>query len=167
MTNPDNATGPVVFRTKVDRWLVGIVLTSLGVGLWAVAGAMSSDPTAGIVPLAILLGGTLLVAALSLPTEYSLNETELVIRSGLLRRSIPLNAILRVYPTRNPLSAPAWSLDRLGIDFRVKGQRKLALISPARRSEFLELLRRSAELEVQGKQLVRRPQEGDSIEIEP
>ena len=145
----------MVFRTKVDTWLIAVVVLGLGFAVWAVIGSMRSDPGSGVVPLAILGGCTLLIAALSLPTEYTVGEQELVIRSGLLRSAIPLDAIQRVYPTHNPLSAPAWSLDRLAIDFRGNGQRKLALISPVRKDEFLGLLQSSAGLEVRGKELVR------------
>ena len=49
-------------------------------------------------------------------------------------------------PTRNPLSAPAWSLRRLGIRFRKGRGTSLALISPARQDEFLEILARRAGL---------------------
>jgi Bacterial PH domain len=128
---------------------------ALGVGLVTVILAVISDPAGGMIPLAIMVAAIAFVGAISLPTEYIVEDTQLVVRSGMMRRSIPFDAIFRVYPTRNPLSAPAWSLDRLGIDFRVKGQRRLALISPLARSDFLTLLQKRAGLDSKGDELLR------------
>lgn len=146
---------PVVFRTKVDLWLAGILVGSLGFALWAGIDTVRKDPAAGWIPLLVIVGSFGLVFALTVPTEYVLTDSDLVIRSGRLRQSIPLAGIQRVYPTKNPLSAPAWSLDRLGIDYRSGRQRRLALISPDRRDEFLALIRERAGLEPRDADLVR------------
>ncbi len=42
------------------------------------------------------------------------------------RGKIPLAAIDEVRPTRNPMSAPAGSLDRLRIDYSHHGQKRFA-----------------------------------------
>jgi hypothetical protein len=47
------------------------------------------------------------------PLNYEIASGELVARSGLMRWRVPLDAIQEVSPSRNPASAPAWSLDRL------------------------------------------------------
>lgn len=146
---------PVVFRTKVDRWLVVVLVVSLLGVLVAMAASYEADPSAtwtgAVIPVVVLL----LVAALTLPTRYVLTAHALVVRFGLFRMTIPLTAIERVYPTRNPLSAPAWSLDRLGIDYRVASRRRLMLISPAERDAFLSLLAERAGLERRGDELER------------
>lgn len=64
------------------------------------------------------------------------------------------SAILRVHPSRNPLSSPAWSLDRIAIHYRENNRRGYALISPVRREEFMTLLGQRARLEESPKGLV-------------
>jgi hypothetical protein len=71
-------------------------------------------------------------------TSYSLDPENLTIRVGPITSKIPIADIIEAYPTRNPLSAPAWSLDRLRI--RVSSRRFGALISPVRKREFLQEL---------------------------
>jgi len=146
---------PVAFRTRVDRWLAVILALALLGGLWSVVSTFRMDPAAGWVVAAVLAGSVLFVAALSLPTEYVVTEHELVVRFGLFRQRIPLAAIEEVYPTRNPLSAPAWSLDRLAVRYRTGQRRGLALISPARQDAFLSLLGERAGLRREGAELRR------------
>jgi hypothetical protein len=64
------------------------------------------------------------------------------VRGGPFRWRIPLAAIVSVTPTRNPLSSPACSLDRLRITHRgPRGERGL-LVSPASKTGFLDALAR-------------------------
>ena len=49
----------------------------------------------------------------SLSTCYRITATELLVRSAFFRWRIPLVQIVEVFPTHNPLSSPALSLDRL------------------------------------------------------
>ncbi len=147
----------MVFRTKVDLWLIAVVVAALGSGVVASVAAYRESPTAGGVSLLLTILPIGVVAAVAIPTEYHLNDTELVIRWGVFRTRVPYDAIERVYPTRNPLSAPAWSLDRLGIDYRVNGARRLALISPHRQDGFLDALQQRVPLEFTGKAWVRGP----------
>ena len=66
-----------------------------------------------------------------------LTEHDLLVRSGPFRWRVPLGQIHSVTPTRNPLSSPALSLDRLRIEY---GDGKWILISPRERERFLEAL---------------------------
>ena len=143
------------FPTRVDRWLVAVLTVSLVGALAAVLSAARQEPEEATVGGLILGASFALVVAVAVPTHYTIGERELVVRSGFIRRSIPLTAIRRVYPTHNPLSAPAWSLDRLGIEYDSGARRGLALISPAARQEFLELIARRAGLTPVGRELVR------------
>ena len=145
-----------VFATKVDAWLAAVMVTSLVGSLVAVAVAARETPRDAAIAGAVVLASFALVAAVAIPTRYTIAERELEIRSGMLRYRIPMDAILRVYPTRNPLSAPAWSLDRLGIEWRKGRARSLALVSPVRREQFLELLARHAGLVASGGELRRQ-----------
>ena len=101
------------FRSKVDTWLGallgGAVILELGVvvfllrlhvvGGWAIAG--------------FLLASAALVLWVLLRTVYRLENDALAIRSGPFAMRIPLASITGIRPTRNPLSSPALSLDRL------------------------------------------------------
>jgi hypothetical protein len=144
-----------VFSTRVDRWLVAVLAISAVGSIAAVLAAAREEPDEATIAGLLVGGSFALVVALAVPTHYVLGERELVIRSGFIRRRIPLASIHRVYPTHNPLSAPAWSLDRLGIEYHTGARRGLALISPAARDEFLELIARRAGLTPSGRELVR------------
>jgi hypothetical protein len=146
----------MVFRTRVDAWLIVILVIALGSGVWASLIAFLRSPREGWIALAVMIGAIALIAAISVPTEYALTGTALVIRSGVLRSTIPFDAIQRVYRTHNPLSAPAWSLDRIAIDYRSGRSRRLALISPNRQALFLQALQERVPLEPSGSALVRR-----------
>jgi len=61
-------------------------------------------------------------------------EDALIIHGGLFKKTILLSSILSVTETRNPLSSPAFSLDRLAIKF---GEGKTILISPKDKAGFL------------------------------
>ena len=144
------------FATRVDNWILAVLV---GAAIMSVASALVSagtDPRAAIISLLTIAAVFALVLALAVPTHYTIGASELLIRSGLLRRRIPLSAIERVYRTRNPLAAPAWSLDRLGIVYRREQRRSLALVSPKSQAEFLALLRERTGLERSGEELRRR-----------
>ena len=85
--------------------------------------------------------------------SYTLTDDELQIRCGPFRYRVPLAEIDSVGPSRNPLSSPAASLDRLLIKWR--GGRKRILISPDRKADFLRQLdQRCEQLSRQGDELV-------------
>ena len=90
------------------------------------------------------------------PVSYDLTPSALEVRSGLLfHKKILLSSIKEVYPTRNPLSAPAWSLDRLHVSYGEHGEGFL-LVSPENKAEFMiELAKRDAGLVMQGERVVR------------
>ena len=67
-------------------------------------------------------------------TYYTLTPTQLEIRCGFWRTQVAIDQITKVTPTRNPLSAPAFSLDRLEIKY---GKYDYVLISPADKTDFL------------------------------
>lgn len=68
------------------------------------------------------------------PTNYELGPDALIVRSGLIRRSIPYHEIRQVRASRSPLSSPALSMDRLAI---ACGSSRTILISPRDRAAFL------------------------------
>ncbi len=79
------------------------------------------------------------VLHLFLHTRYTLEGDELQIECGwLYRRRLPVKRILRIEETRNPLSSPALSLDRLAL---VLQSREYLLISPADKAGFIAAIR--------------------------
>jgi hypothetical protein len=130
-----------VFKSKIDPWLVAVILV---VDLIVIAALIvawrSGEPiTAGI----WLVMGSCLAVGLGLPlwlllaTSYTVGAGNLVIRCGPLSQTIPLASIERIAPSRSLLSAPALSLDRLRISY---GQGGSVLVSPRHKDAFLRAL---------------------------
>lgn len=123
------------YRSKVDRWVgVLLVVPPIASGV-----ALVSLAAAGRLGLAGLIGPAfvaLLYVGLVFPIRYGLGPQVLVVRFGLVRRRIPLDAIRAVEPTNSPLSSPALSLDRLRIVFG-DGLAGTVMISPDNRDAFL------------------------------
>ncbi len=93
-----------------------------------------NDYLAGIGGIAVAVG----MIVLSIPTRYRLSGEKLVVRSGLFRWKIPLDSIVSAQFSSNLLSAPAWSLKRIRVDFlRKSGRKSFVLISPKDRTSFL------------------------------
>ncbi|MCM3878882.1 MAG: PH domain-containing protein [Vicinamibacterales bacterium] len=126
---------PVRFPSKIDVLVVVVLSATLGVLVAVVAlGIRSGDFPAWI----SILGALPIAAALWIfaSTYYLVSDTELLVRSGPVNRRIPLTEISNVTPTRNPLSSPALSLDRLEIAYGNSS----VLISPKDKDGFLRAL---------------------------
>ncbi len=156
----------MVYPSKKDAWIVALVVVP-GVALMAAAiyhvfvRGMNDPATWPVLASALFYVGLLVV--LAYPVHYEITTSSLRIRSGLLRYQIPLSSIESVRPTRNPLSAPAWSLDRLRIDYRKNDRLRFALISPENKMSFLRtLIQRTVNLELSGNEVVRRTQSGNA-----
>lgn len=129
------------FESKRDTWL--IVFTLLGpivvffaiAAQWYVRRRDLHGPIAGaaIVIVAVLI----FVSWFFRSTYYVIDGDTLVLRSAFLTWRIPIRDITAVTPTRNPLSSPALSLDRLRIDYGSG----FILVSPERKEQFIEALR--------------------------
>jgi hypothetical protein len=143
------------YRSKVDWWL-GLILCIPPIASAAICISFIRLPNLTELPWAA--GGVLFVLGiyfgLVFPMKYGLDETYLLVRFGVCRKRIPLADVTEVYPTHNPLSSPALSLDRLHIQFG-KGLMKAVMISPADRDGFLDDLAGKTGLTRQGGRLVR------------
>lgn len=114
--------------------------------------------------MGIALGAFLL--SLTAPMYYEITPTTLRVRSGSHYLEIALNSIQQVFPSRYPLSSPkskinrnspAWSLDRLQVDYRTDGHVRFVLISPEDQLRFMQNLAENAEeLEVREGRVMRR-----------
>lgn len=143
------------FRSKVDWWIFPLLclppLVSLAACVALVLGGKTSELPWGIAGVLLVFG---IYFGLVFPMRYGLDDTHLLVRFGLCCRRIALIEILEVHPTRNPLSSPALSLDRLHVQFG-QGWRKAVMISPADRSRFLDELARKGALKREGDRLFR------------
>lgn len=146
-------------RTKIDAWLLAILV---GAMVFSLADMLFVLVTVGPLPIIGVIVVLMLaiwagVFSMIFPLFYEVTSSTLLIRSGWLRRRIPLNSIVRVFPTRNPRSAPALSLDRLQVEYLQGGLTRSVLISPQDKSSFLlDLAMQDGDLYVQGEQLIRR-----------
>ncbi|MDY6838855.1 MAG: PH domain-containing protein [Thermodesulfobacteriota bacterium] len=145
------------YPTKIDWWLF-ILLLSASVFFLYIPVSLFSEP---VHPLVKIFGSLFFVAmAAVIPwilfgTCYILTKEELIIRCLSRESRIPLCDIVEVFPTRNPLSAPACSLDRLRVKF--KGAKFGALISPKDKMAFMyELLSRCPQLRRDNERLILR-----------
>ena len=124
------------FVSKRDGWLVAVLwaasLVDFGVAAWLWLGPRGAP--AFVAPL-LLAAGVFQLHVLY-ATDYVVESDALRIRASFLRWRVPLAAIESIEPTRNPLSSPACSLDRLLI--RYAGRR--IMISPADQAAFLRAL---------------------------
>lgn len=152
-----NGDPMMTFESKRDAWLVALIWGAVLVcGYSALAQFWSGAPLGIRAPALIGLGAS---AAFMLwvlyGTRYRLSDTELLILCGPFRYRVLLKEIRSVEPSRNPLSSPACSLDRLAIRWGAGGKR--ILISPEDKSAFMRILKeRSAQLDWEGKRLLSR-----------
>ena len=130
---------PSVYRSEIDQWLLIVFRVSSVACLLAVIPLFYF----GLSMSSLLILPTLALGV-GLPwwilstTTYTLTDRELAVRSGPFHWHIPLRQITAVKPTKNPMSSPALSLDRLLIEHSDGSQ---IMISPERRRQFLDDLR--------------------------
>lgn len=150
----------MTYKSKIDTWIfllvIGGVVFLPGMAIYHLITKGISHPATWIL-CGVSLFYVAVILILAYPVSYEIKSSALFIRSGLVfRYHIPLSSIEAVRPTKNPLSAPAWSLDRLKINFRKKGRLTFALISPENKESFLmELTGMAPHLERTGDELVR------------
>ena len=127
----------LTFNSKIDLWLLVLVLTAVAGCLWGVAKIYDADQ-ALLWPLALLLAAGILLPVWALVSlRYFLSDDALRVRCGPFRWRIPIREIKSVTPTNDAKSSPAMSLDRLLIEY---GDGNRLMISPEPREEFLRQL---------------------------
>ena len=150
--------------SKKDGWLVTVVavgfLFPLFLGIYLLV-----EKGLGPSLLTLFIGTFLMIAifvGLLYPLYYEIDDSTLTIRSGLTRKKIPISAVEQVSPSSDRNSAPAWSLDRLRIDWEPVVVGCETLISPQDKMKFLQDLSHvDPQLRIEGTHLVRRRQEGN------
>jgi hypothetical protein len=146
----------MTYPSKIDWWVAAILvaLSAVEIGVGAV---VLSIPNLQVAPwpvllvalLPLLIGGLLLWICFS--TRYTVRPPNLVVRSGPLGCTIPLDAIAEVQARRGYHMEMGWnfalSLDRFFIKYRTPNGRQAlfgVVISPKDKEGFLEELRREA-----------------------
>ena len=124
-----------VYTSKVDTWLAVVLVGSALACVVAFVLVLRTGRIGVIATTAVaVVLGAGLPLWLMLGTTYTLTDSALVIRSGPFAWHVPVDQITGVSPTRNPLSSPALSLDRLKIDY---GRGRSIMISPKDSDAFL------------------------------
>ncbi len=131
---------------------IGAIMCVVG-GVAQLSG--SAGPMQKGLVLVLLVGGAGFLLWMLYGTSYTFSPGGLRIRCGPFGILVPLSQIGSVVPSRNMLSSPACSLDRLLISYR-QGRRKL-LVSPEDKAGFLQaLVARCTHLVLDGGQVTRR-----------
>ena len=145
-----------VYQSKRDGWIVVLLWTAVIVMLVTAGNVwVARVPLAFRLLLSILMT---LMAAFVLwvlyGTRYTLTDKTLTVQSGPFRWVIDLEAIIEISRTRNPVSSPACSLDRLHIRYRPNPSG--LMISPQDKDSFLrDLLERYPGLKTDGERVFR------------
>ncbi len=145
-----------IYESKRDGWIVFLLWVAV-IAMLIAAGNLwgTRVPFAFRLLMSVLMT---LMAAFVLwvlyGTRYILTDKTLTVKSGPFRWVIDLEAISDIYPTRNPLSSPACSLDRLHIRYRPNPSG--LMISPLAKEGFLrDLVELSPGLKMEGDRVLR------------
>ena len=132
---------PSVYPSRIDLWLAIVVLLAVLSPLAVVtvrgAGSGAEQVVVWVTALLPLLAGGLLL----LPCRYTLASDHLHIRCGVIRQRIAYRDITGIAPSRNILSAPALSLQRVKVSYRRGRGQGFQLVSPRERERFMQTLR--------------------------
>lgn len=125
-----------VYVSKIDTWLLAVVVSAMALSLYACVASFAASPAAGWWITAVTLPvGFGLPLWLFLGTSYTVTSDELLIKGGPLKWRVPIADITGITASSNALSSPALSMDRLRIDY---GRGKSVLISPREKAAFIE-----------------------------
>ena len=146
----------LVYESKRDGW-IAVLLWAAVVAMLVTAGNIwvARVPFVFRLLMSVLM---ILISAFVLwvlyGTRYTLTDKTLTVQSGPFRWVIDLETISEVSPTRNPVSSPACSLDRLLIRYRPNPSG--LMISPRDKVGFLrDLVERSPGLKMDGDRVFR------------
>ena len=128
------------FPSKIDRWLILVFAAAMLLQFVALVVVLlrENDPWSAMIIAVATLAVVMFVGSMFRFTYYSVEGSLLRIVCGPFRWRVPIDEITSVTPTRNPLSSPALSLDRLRITYGPK-DRKI-MVSPADKAGFVRAL---------------------------
>lgn len=127
------------FRSRVDAWVPLVLFGPLVAAGWMILDRSRDVPDAELLLAGVVCAAVFaLLAWIVLDTSYTLSGSDLIVRSGPVRATIPVATIRRVRRSSTILAGPALSLRRLEIDH---GRYDTAIVSPADVDGFLAALR--------------------------
>jgi hypothetical protein len=129
-----------VYRSKIDAWLVIILVSVPAVLLdFILDGIGVEDRLGTLLELSVVVAVLALILWLYWSTRYTISGDFLLVKSGPFSWVIPIEDITSIEPTRNAMSSPALSLDRLLINY---GHGSELMISPKDRARFMTELKK-------------------------
>ena len=140
------------YKAKIDLvLLIPVVAIMLGSTLPLIYMAITETDTAAVVTgwggTVFMLMVTAFCIHLFLATHYAIDGDKLIVHSGVLyKKKIAIASVRKIKETKNPISAPAPSLDRLEIFYN---RFDSIIISPKDKPRFIaELIKLNPEIEV-------------------
>lgn len=130
----------MVFRSKVDAWLLVVLLASVAAAVFAALHMLKAG-AGWFTPLILVLLGAGLPLWLLVSTQYTVASGNLAIRSGPFVWKVAARDIIGITPTRSALSSPALSLDRMRIDYKSGKFSRSILVSPKDKAGFVSAVR--------------------------
>lgn len=130
------------FKSKVAWQFHFICLVFVLFNLWGIVEWINAV-NIGILVLIFTPLNVFIIIPIWLNTYYLLKDGELLVKCGLLSfKKIDCDSITKVTETRNPVSSPALSLDRLEITYKLRsGSTKHIIVSPKDKVGFIEELK--------------------------
>ena len=128
----------IVFTSKIDFWigfmLLGGSFIMIAIPFWQCKKSENGSLAKSVFLAFIFLPFTALMLMPFFGTKYTLSDGQLLINNGFSTQRIELTDITYIIPTRNMISAPALSIDRLEVDYK----NKKVLISPKDKRLFYQ-----------------------------
>lgn len=129
-----------VFRSKLDLWLVAVIVGIPVLVLeFMLEGAGIDDRGADLIAMGIVVVVLAFFVWLYFTTRYTIPSQAILVKSGPFSWIVPLREITSIEPTRNPASSPALSSDRLLI--RYGGGDEL-MVLPADKAGFMAAIKK-------------------------
>lgn len=130
--DPTNGVRTVIypvkrFQGKIDWWGYALVIGTNAVLLWQILGPMRGIPASMAICAACLAGIDVLMLPILFRNYVILDEVSISIVFGLIKKCILYEDVNKVYPTRDPFSSLAFSLDRIYIQSRRAGDVMVAV----------------------------------------
>ncbi len=132
-TNDNHGISVKIYRSKVGLELVLPIFLILGAIM--IFNIRDGNWVTSLLPLLMLV----VIVSLFYSISYEVHEKKILVKSFFLFKSVvPVETISAIQSTRNPISAPAASLDRLEIHY---GNDESIVVSPKDKMDFISHLK--------------------------
>ena len=130
-----------IYKSKIDLWLLIPFLIPIYFGITN----LTSNNRMGWI---IIVATIAFVVFMYRSTYYIIENSKLIVRSMfIVHEKIDISTIKKIYKTKNPLSSPALSLDRIAIVYNKFDE---ILISPIDKRQFVDdLLKINSEIKIE------------------